>query len=367
MPLLGVSGGVVLGPRRVGKTSLVNVAINELGVLALRLNLVRLRESGRVRYSRDSFVALLPEEVARLVRAGTLVGRVVRFVANVLGVDEDSVVNFSSFKLRVRLRRFRAEDVGGLLRELDGFARDNRRRLVVVLDEAQELGRVMGIDFPSLLQDVYDYCTNTVIVMTGSMVGIMEGLLRGLEYGKPFFGRYMRRIYLGRFSEDESREFLRMGFREEGLEVGDDVINNAVNRLDRVVGWLTLFGAEYVNYLRHGVKPNIENIVAQAIEEVREEFRNFLLTTQSAYRYAAITLALGRLGGRARLGEVVEVAGTLINEEIPRSRVYEILSRLVDYGFIERVNDEYLLPKDESGRVGMLRASEGVLGSLRWW
>ena len=31
---------------------------------------------------------------------------------------EDSVVNFSAF----RLRRFRAEDVGGLLRELDGFA-----------------------------------------------------------------------------------------------------------------------------------------------------------------------------------------------------------------------------------------------------
>jgi len=45
----------------------------------------------------------------------------------------------------------------------------------------------------------------------------------------------------------------------------------------------------------------------------------------------------------------------------PESRVYEILNRLVNMGFIEKIDDEYILPRDTPNRKGMLMASREVI------
>ncbi|PLC61977.1 hypothetical protein B7L70_12270 [Vulcanisaeta sp. EB80] len=71
-------------------------------------------------------------------------------------------------------------------------------------------------------------------------------------------------------------------------------------------------------------------------------------------------IALDRLGGRGTLGEVTKVVNELIGE-VPEPRVYEILNRLVNMGFIEKVNDEYVLPRDTPNRKGMLMASREVI------
>ena len=47
--------------------------------------------------------------------------------------------------------------------------------------------------------------------------------------------------------------------------------------------------------------------------------------------------------------------------EPPESRVYEILNRLVNMGFIEKIDDEYMLPRDTPNRKGMLMASREVI------
>jgi len=59
-----------------------------------------------------------------------------------------------------------------------------------------------------------------------------------------------------------------------------------------------------------------------------------------------------------------EEASKVVNEligEVPEPRVYEILNRLVNMGFIEKVNDEYVLPRDAPNRKGMLMASREVI------
>ena len=96
---------------------------------------------------------------------------------------------------------------------MDQLASDQKKRLVLVIDEAQEMMKVSGINFPSVLHDVYDYCKNTAIAFTGSSVGLLERTIKNLEYEKPFFGRYIRKIKLERFSEEMSRDFLKRGSR----------------------------------------------------------------------------------------------------------------------------------------------------------
>ena len=351
----------VLGIRRVGKTSVVNVSIGESNAIPLKVNLMRLHNPRRSRYSRDEFIGLLLEGINQIVRSSTLGGRLSRFVSNILGIDEEIFLDFNSMRIKPRLKRFRAHDVATLLRETDSFAEDNGKSLVLVLDEAQELAKI-DLDLSTLFHDVYENCRNTVVVMTGSMVRIVERVLRDVEYGEPFFGRYIRKVELPRFTADQSEDFLRRGFQQEGVSVDPGVVEEAVARLDGVPGWLTIFGSELSFSLKHGMAPNLEEIVEKAIEEAENEAGNFLRYTQSPERYSAIILSLHRLGGRGRLSEIARVSGTLLGEDIPQPRVYALLNRLADYGFVKADDEEYSLPEDEPNRVGLVRASKGILG-----
>jgi AAA+ ATPase superfamily predicted ATPase len=351
----------VLGIKRVGKTSVVNVAVRETDSMSLKLNLMKLHDPRRKKYPRENFISLILENVNGLVKSYTMAGRVVRIISNVLGIDEESFMEFNIIKIRPRLKKFRKEDLTYLFRELDTFAKDNKKILTIVFDEAQELVKISEIDFPSLFHDIYDYCQNTVVIFTGSMIRVVESVLKNIEYKEPFFGRYIRRVSLPKFTEEQSKDFLRRGFEEEGIKVSEDIIDYAWRKFDGIPGWLTFFGSEYSVAVKHGLKPDIDRIVSNAIKEIKEEVINFLKYSQSMERYSAIILALDRLGGEAELREIRKIASSLLNEEIPAPRIYEMLNRLLNYSLIEKSNNKYSLPKDEPNRIGMTLAAKEFL------
>ncbi|MDT7862697.1 MAG: ATP-binding protein [Saccharolobus sp.] len=352
----------VYGMRRVGKTSVVNVAVNDPKYLVIKLNLMRIYNPKKKRYPKSSFISMFLESINEVIKKYTLGGRLTRLISNILGIDENSFIEFNLVKIRPRLKRFRGDDVSSVVRELDLLAGDNKKTLILIFDEAQELMKVNGINFSSIFHDIYDYCRNTTVVFTGSSAGILENVLKSLEYEKPFFGRFIRRIRIEKFDERLSRDFLLKGFEEEGVKVTEDVIEEALKRFDGIPGWLTFFGSEYSFRVRHGEKVDVENIEKMAIEEVRKEIRDFILGTQSPERYSATIIALDRLGGKGSVAEVTKVVNTIL-EEVPEPRIYEILNKLVDMGFIEKVNGEYSLPKDEPNRKGLVLASKDVLAS----
>ncbi|MCH4816309.1 MAG: ATP-binding protein [Saccharolobus sp.] len=349
----------VLGMRRIGKTSVVNVAVKESGLIRVSINLMRIHDSRKKQYPKDVLISLLIEEINEAIKNYTILGKVAKLLSNVLGVEE-----IQTNKVRAKLKKIRGTDVTYVIREMDSIARNNKKQLVIILDEAQELAKVNGLDFPSIFHDVYDNCKNTVIIFTGSMVKLIEKTLKNIEYTEPFFGRYIRKITLERFLPEQIREFLEKGFEEEGIKVDEGVIDEAVKRLDGIPGWLTLFGSEYTFSVKMGTKPRIDEIVEKAINEVRNEARNFILSTQSPLRYSAVILALDRLGGKGELNEIVKVSSAILNENIPEPRVYEILNRLVEFDFIERREDDgYYLHQDEPNRKGLILAAKDSLAS----
>jgi len=351
----------VYGMRRVGKTSVVNVAVNDSRYIVINLNLVRIYDPKKEKYPKTSFVSLFLESIKEAVKQYTLGGRIIRFVSNVLGIDENSFIDFNLVKIRPRLKKFRGEDVSSTIRELDLLAGDNKRTLVLYFDEAQELMKVDGINFSSVFHDIYDYCKNTTVIFTGSSVGILENMLNDLEYEKPFFGRFIRRIKIERFNEQLSRDFLLKGFAQEGVTVQEDVINDALRRFGGIPGWLTFFGSEYSFRIRHGEKQvNVDDIEKKAVEEVRKEVKDFILGTQSPNMYSVAILALDRLGGKGSVADVTNVVSSILSD-VPEPRIYEILNRLVNMGFIEKENEEYSIPKDEPDRKGLVLAAKDVM------
>lgn len=73
----------------------------------------------------------------------------------------------------------------------------------------------------------------------------------------PLYGRYVKEIYANRFGRETSLGFLRSGFAELGIEVNEDELDETYERLDGIVGWLTLYGyLRGVDGLGHGESLN---------------------------------------------------------------------------------------------------------------
>ncbi|MBP1358337.1 MAG: ATP-binding protein [Sulfolobus sp.] len=350
----------VLGIKRIGKTSIVNVATKESNGIALQLNIMRLYDPKKKRYKREDFMEIVLNSVNETIKRYTLGGRIIRFISNVLGIDQEVIVNYNLAKIRPKLKKFRIEDLTYLFRELNDLARDNNKVLIIVFDEAQELLKV-NMELSGVFHDIYEYCTNSVIIFTGSMIRLVEDVLSKFEYKEPLFGRYIRRVQVPKFTEEQSRDFLERGFEEEGISVSNEVISEAINEFDGIPGWLTLFGSEFSFAVKHGVKPDIKLIKERAINEVKEETKNFLRSTQSIERYSAIILSLDRLGGKGTLNEITKVSSSILGEDIPEPRVYDMVNRLLNYGFVEKCDESYCLPKDKPSRVGEVLASKDLL------
>ncbi|ARM76950.1 AAA family ATPase [Acidianus manzaensis] len=350
----------VLGIRRIGKSSVVNVSVKESGSIPIYVNLTRLNTTKKKQYDKASFLSLLLESTNLTIRNYTFLGKISRIISNIVGLEE---VDFSSLKVKGKLKKIDTKDLSYLFLELDRLAKDNRKKVTIVLDEAQELSKIAGINFPSLFHDIYEECNNTVVIFTGSMIRILESTLKDIEYQEPFFGRYIRKITLERFTKDQSEDFLTKGFEEEGISVDKQIIDEAVQKLDGIPGWLTIFGSEYSFAVKHGQKPRIDDIVSKAEEEAKSEAKNFLENSQSPLRYSAIILALDRLGGTGELKEIKKVSSTILDEEIPEPRVYELLNRLVDYTLVEKIDDKYSLPTDEPNRKGIVKSAEEIFKS----
>jgi len=348
----------VLGIRRIGKTSLVKVTLNELpDHVTLTLNLGRL--GSKKSYPMETFSKLFLEGAAEFLRKYTFAGKVSKIIANRLGANPEDILELNWLKISVKLREFKTEDVNEIARALDSIARDNKKGLVIFIDEVQNLKKVNGFDIGSFFHDVYEWCENTVIIVSGSVIGVTEEILNQVEEEKPFYGRKFFRIKLERFDETKSEEFLRRGFEEEGIKVREEIIGEAVRLFDGIPGWLALFGRSYSYSVKHSHPIDIRVVAKEAAKQVSKEFTRFLSNSNSPRRYAEIILSLSRLGNKGTLSEIRDVMNSLYKEDIGDSRLYELLKTLVAYGFVIKTGEgKYSLPIDLPSRLGLKHSAK---------
>lgn len=164
------------------------------------------------------------------------------------------------------LIRFRVRNVETLAKVLEDL-----KDTVIVLDEVQELNR-LKIRFDSFLAYVLDNLSSRIVV-SGSQVGMLHRFLKIDNPEAPLYGRPYRSIELKPLSHGEAIEFLREGFEQEGIKIDEDLIKEAVNAFNGVIGWLTYFG---YNYVRKNEDLNV--ILDKASKLTLVELRRFLQT-----------------------------------------------------------------------------------------
>lgn len=181
----------------------------------------------------------------------------------------------------------------------DVFSRIKDR--VIALDEVQE---VSSHYFLKVLKSIWDKYRDVRIIFSGSYVGVLRRLLEPTP-SSPLYGRMPAKLVLKTFSREMSRKFLESGFRENPkVRVKSEEIEEAVERLNGYVGWLTYYGNfRCVRRLSH--EEALKETIREGSRIILDELNNFLRgrrrelyvkalkTVSSGARWSDVKRALG--------------------------------------------------------------------------
>ena len=232
---------LVLGIRRIGKTSLLRSFLEYWRGIYVDMRGVR---------SIADLYARISEGIATRIDQLKSLLKGIRGV-RVLGAE-----------VEIRWRGRDSISLVGLLEELDRRG----ERIVLVLDEAQLIRPPVSMEVKQAIAYAYDNLENVTVILSGSEVGLLRDFIGIEDPGSPLYGRYALELIVDRFPHDLSLEFLERGFREQGVYPGRDVIEEAVNMFDGIVGWLVFFGKSYVDGVR-----DLHRVLDAAVELARKE------------------------------------------------------------------------------------------------
>lgn len=284
---------ILLGPRRIGKTSLAECAITKLGQKSL---VVDARENNNLTQSLNELLAD-PEKSLRIKAE-------FRMPHLPIGVGMDYRRTLSKDNLNAILKKV--------------------KHLFILIDEAQWLNNPKGVVM--LLAHLYDYYyDNLTFIITGSTIGVMKSIIDPGP-ASPLYGRAITRMEVGRWQSSVSLGFLKAGTREIGLDLDEKTAIEVEDALDGMPGWLTLFGYNYSNYKNPDLA--LKETIDEARKIVSQELKSIAGLGIGSPRLIKVLEVLAKMPAR-----FVEIADSTGFNNKSLSKYISILNRL---GYVER-------------------------------
>ncbi|AHL22611.1 AAA family ATPase [Thermococcus nautili] len=319
---------VLLGPRRVGKTSVVSVMAEKLR---------RKRGYHYVYFNFSRFIGSRAISIADIEPKRTSL--------KMITTSKSYKISFRGVSVEVRktsIEEF-SRDFSTLVRVLS----QNAELGVLIFDEAQVLARLKNLDFRGLLQEITDSYPNISLVFTGSMPGMLvEYLNPGAE--KPNFMRSAEIFTLPRWSIEEGRGYLLEGFRSYGIKVTNELeLSRAVEELGGVPGFISHYGITAVNLMRTGKSPEealpvaLEESRRYALEEWRKDIEAFLNVYNSRVYIGVLRVLAEAYPSALRGAEIYRRLKILGLAPTRVQHIYKYLETLEKAGFIRSSERKY--------------------------
>ncbi|USH00438.1 ATP-binding protein [Thermococcus argininiproducens] len=296
----------ILGPRRVGKTSIIRVFLNKYRYRYIYYDLSPFMSKPGISYT-ELTPAMMNIETNELSYHAQLSLGLVR-----LDVKPENGVQFQNALIN-------------LLRELNGKY-DN---LLVIIDEAQVMPRIRGVNMLGLLQLISNTMDNITVIMTGSMPGLLEKILSP-SASQPMFARYVDRIHIPRWTREESMGYLKKGLHKAKVSCTRAEVEEAAEELSNVPGFLAYYGKQRTRGMNHSeALVEASNYAINIWEQDLEAFLNIYSTR--AYVTTLWALAQSKFGLTRK-----EIAGEVLHrEKISDRSLSRILRNLVSSGMVE--------------------------------
>ncbi|BCS94350.1 AAA family ATPase [Metallosphaera javensis (ex Sakai et al. 2022)] len=315
---------LTLGLRRTGKSSLIRIALKELSFPSIYLDLRRFDRKVYISY-RD-FLQEVQREVNRLTRADN---SLLNFLKHVQGVS------ILGNEVRFKWGKDERLSFSSLLEGLEGWAEERVTRVILAMDEAQELRRLRGANLLPSLAYSYDNLRNVRFILGGSEMGLLYDYLRVEDPSGPLYGRAFLEVKLSPFSREEAIGFLRRGFQEHSVPF--DKHEMVYERIGGIPGWLTYFGYYYVQ--ERDLNASLQRALQTAKRLIRQEFENFLRDKSLAReRYLTVMRVISRC---ASWGEVKNALEAREGVEISDSEISNFLRQLMRASWIVKENGRY--------------------------
>ena len=237
----------LLGPRMVGKTSLIkatNTKLEKAGIRTLYINLWGIKGTQ----------GLLSAITQGINNQKTLMQKIKATTDRIDGLSfGPSGISLSIAKQPMTTTRDLLASIGRQTEDC-----------VIELDEVQELSAISG-HLLKILANIFNTYPNLIFIFTGSMFGLTRALLEPTSTS-PMYGRSPARLFLQPFDKETATEF---------LVIDKKTINEAIETLDGIPGWLTLYGNNIaIRKLPH--QTALEETVAEAGQIVKDEVEHFL-------------------------------------------------------------------------------------------
>ncbi len=314
---------VVTGLRRTGKTSFVDVALSktnhpyafldmrDLPVVPSRAEIIRRVETAFGKMDKKWLSPL--SEALKHVRGVDFAGASITFHWGEKGVD-----------------------LTELFDKTDAWAKKRNEHFLFAIDEVQLIRGDKTV--PRLFARIADVNRNITIILTGSEIGLLYDFLGFDNPQSPLYGRHYVEIRMRNFRPQEAKAFLINGFKQINVSCSDETIEYAIQKLDGVVGWLTLFGARSRD-TNKGTKQTVDDVLDEGGKLARTEALNIV---KFSSRYGVILNFLAKTGkaGWAKTKTALEIHE---KRSLPSSTFTELLSRLVKTSLLEKEDSEYCI------------------------
>ncbi len=315
---------IMLGIRRIGKTSILRVFLNETNQPYIYIDARLFEERG---FRKELLYKILSDELNKLRSKWASIPRYLR-------VLEGIEIGVAGIRLNWREENLSITDI---FTKLDEWSSDNDKTIIIAVDEAQLLRYLKGgkgrIDFTRIISYCYDNLRNLKFIITGSEIGVLKDFLGFNNPNSPLYGRDRDEITVTRFNREKSRDFLGKGFRECGIRPPRSIIEEIIDKVDGIPGWLTYFGYKYCR------KPD-----AQIIREVFNEAKIMALNEIKKLPSKYYVYALKAIStGYSRWKNIKQAVELWVNHPLTNAQTTRILQALLKLSLIEKKGDEYCI------------------------
>ncbi len=325
----GIKGRAVtiIGIRRIGKSSLVKVGLNISHSPYLFLDL---RQAYRNRKISAFMLYKVIEDSSKALLKYKGVNKYLKRI-------QEISVGPVSIKLEKPITPSSVHElISDLMEKLNEWAIHHKKNVIVTFDEVQYL-KYSSMDLRPLIAHIYDNLKGITLVFTGSEVGMLHDFLGVNDPTSPLYGRYMTQIELKVFTREKSLEFLRKGFGQANIKISENILEETVEKLDGVVGWLAFFGK---TAMMKGFSKNIiDDALALASELELKELEELFKKSENYMHILRAISVSDRIRWEGIKNFVIAKTGMPFADPV----LYRLLQNLQKMGFVQKINEDYTI------------------------
>lgn len=323
--LQGGNNMVLFAPRRYGKTSLVFRAMQQLeqsGISCVYLDLMPM-------YSLESFAELY---LQALYRKQTSFERFIQMVSALKNIRPKMTFDEfgkPEFGIEFAETKVSPATIADILDLPEKMAQDGRR-IVVVMDEFQEIRKLSKFGLEALMRSKIQLQHHANYLFLGSKTHIIQDMF--MDKNRPFYNSAIT-LQISTLPERETIDFITSRLATSGIVISEDLCRYLIARVENIPYYIQLLSAEIWQYMvgeLHDVTKDIIDNCFLRVVELKSDYY-FERTDRLSVLQKRLLIALTQSGDNIYSGDYIRRYRL-----VGASSLQKAVAVLLDEGIIDR-------------------------------